>query len=177
MKNVVIVPILFLVFIAISCKKEASLQSYLVESQNKKEFINLDVPVSIIQLNMNKASQDDKEAFESVRKINITGLPHENTDEKTYEAEKEKLKQILGKSDYKKLINFNKDGIHATIYYLGKTDAINEIIAFGYGDKMGIGIARLLGNNMNPTKIMTMMKNSDFNINGLDLNQFKSFFK
>ena len=43
------------------------------------------------------------------------------------------------------------------VYYTGNTDAINEVIAFGYGDKNGVGVARLLGENMNPAKIIEMM--------------------
>lgn len=164
-------------FVTLSCKNEASLQSYLVDSQDKKGFITLDIPLSILQLSMSKASEDDKKAFESIRKINIIGLPYKDTNEITYEVEKEKLKEILKNSDYKKLINFKKDGMHATIYYSGKTAAINEIIAFGYAKEMGLGVARLLGNNMNPGKIMEMMKKSNINIDNLDLNQFKSFFK
>ncbi|WP_271405117.1 DUF4252 domain-containing protein [Tenacibaculum soleae] len=174
MKKIFIYSLLLVVFTTVSCKKETSLQGYLVESQDKKEFITLDVPASVLQLSMDKASEEDKKAFESIRKVNITGLPYKDTDEKMYEEEKNKLKAILKNSDYKKLINFKKDGMHAAIYYSGKTNAINEIIAFGYGKEMGVGIARILGDNMNPGKIMEMMKKSKVDANNLDLSQFKS---
>ncbi|CAM1353981.1 DUF4252 domain-containing protein [Tenacibaculum insulae] len=174
MKKLFIYSLLLVAFVTVSCKKEASLQNYLVESQDKKGFVNLDVPASILQLSVDKASEEDKKAFNSIRKVSITGLPYKDTDEKTYEEEKEKLKEILKKSSYKKLINFKKDGMHATIYYSGKADAIDEIIAFGYGKELGVGIARLLGNNMNPGKIMEMMRKTKVDANGLDLNQFKS---
>ena len=174
MKKIFIYSLLLVAFVTVSCKNEASLQSYLVDSQDKKGFITLDVPASILQLSMDKASEEDKKAFESIRKVNITGLPYKDTDETTYEAEKGKLKEILNNSDYKKLINFKKDGMHAAIYYSGKTDAINEIIAFGYGKEMGVGIARILGDNMNPGKIMEMMQKSKVDGGDLDLSQFKS---
>lgn len=174
MKKIFIYSLLLIVFATVSCKKEASLQSYLVESQDKKGFINLDVPSSILQLNVDESSEKDKSTFESIRKVNITGLPYNKADEKTYEVEKEKIKEILKKSDYKKLINFKKDGMHAVIYYSGKADAIDEIIAFGYGKEMGVGIARILGDDMNPNNIMKMMKNIKLDKNNLDLGKFKS---
>ncbi len=174
MKKLFIYSLLLVAFVTVSCKNEASLQSYLVDSQDKKGFITLDVPASVLQLSMDKASEEDKKAFESIRKVNIAGLPYKDTDETTYELEKDKLKTILKGSDYKKLINFKKDGMHAAIYYSGKADAIDEIIAFGYGKKMGVGIARIIGDNMNPGKIMEMMNKAKVDGGNLDLGQFKS---
>ncbi|WP_422091107.1 DUF4252 domain-containing protein [Tenacibaculum ovolyticum] len=174
MKKIFIYSLLLVAFVNVSCKNKASLQGYLVDSQDKKGFITLDIPASVLQLSTDKVSEEDKKAFESIRKVNITGLPYKDTDEATYNTEKDKLKEILKKSDYKKLINFKKDGMHATIYYSGEADAINEIIAFGYGKEMGVGIARILGDNMNPGKIMEMMKKSKVNEGDLDLGKFKS---
>lgn len=174
MKKIFIYSLLLVAFVNVSCKNKASLQGYLVDSQDKKGFITLDIPASVLQLSTDKVSEEDKKAFESIRKVNITGLPYKDTDEGTYNTEKDKLKEILNKSDYKKLINFKKDGMHATIYYSGEADAINEIIAFGYGKEMGVGIARILGDNMNPGKIMEMMKKSKVNEGDLDLGKFKS---
>ena len=36
-------------------------------------------------------------------------------------------------------------------------DEIDEVIAYGYSPKMGVGLARILGDNMNPSDIMKMM--------------------
>ena len=174
MKKLFIYSLLLVAFATISCKKEQSLQGYLVESQDKKGFISLDLPASLLQLSTDNASEEDKKAYESIRKINVTGLPFKDTDEATYEAEKNKLKEIFKNSDYKRLINFKKDGATAVIYYTGEADAIDEIIAFGYSKEMGVGIARLLGDNMNPAKIMDMMKKSKLDEKNLDFGKFKS---
>lgn len=177
MRKVIIYSLLLLAFVTVSCKNEASLQSYLVESQDKKGFVTLDVPASVLTLSLDKASQEDKKAYESIRKINITGLPYKDTDEATYQTEKEKIKAILSKSDYKQLVSLKKDGVNATIYYTGNSEAIDEIVAFGYSKKMGVGIARLLGDNMNPGKIMEMMKNAKIDADNMDLGAFSSIFK
>lgn len=175
MKKLSILSMLFIALALTSCKKE-SLQSYLVESQNKKEFITVDVPSSILQLSMENASEADKQAYESIRKINFVALPYEKAKEGQYEAEKNKLKEIFGNSDYKKLMNFKDKGKHATIYYLGDADAIDEIVAFGYGEGAGVGVARLLGENMNPNAIMKMMKNAKVDGDNISLKEFKMIF-
>ena len=142
-----------------SCKKQ-SLQTYLVESQEKAEFVSLDLPSSVIQLSTANASEEDKKAYESIKKINLVALPYNKAKEGQYESEKNTLKEIFKSSDYKKLMNFKNDGKRAVIYYKGETDAIDEIIVFGYGEDAGVGIARLLGDNMNPNAILKMMKNN-----------------
>ena len=71
---------------------------------------------------------------------------------------------------------FKKDDTNAIIYYSGETDAIDEIIAFGYSNKMGVGVARVIGENMNLNNIMKMMQNTKIDGSNLDLNQFKNLF-
>ena len=173
MKNIIYIPLLFLGLLFTSCKKE-SLQSYLVESQEKKEFSHISIPSSIIQLSSLTASEEEQKAFESINKINITGLLINNASEGQYEIEKKKLKNILKGSDYKTLMNFKDKGNNITLYYTGETDAIDEIIAFGYGEKMGVGVARVLGKKMNPSAITKMLKNTKLDKNSLS--KFKMIF-
>ena len=76
-------------------------------------------------------SDDVKETIKSIKKINYAFLPKTADNTVNYEAEKAKLK----------------------VFYTGDTDAIDEVIAFGYGDKNGVGVARLLGEMMNSAKM------------------------
>jgi len=175
MKNYIYLAFAFVTLLFTSCKKE-SLQSYLVESQEKKGFSHITIPSSIIQLGSLTLSEEEKKAYESINKVNITGLLAKNAAEGQYEKEKETLKSILKNSDYKTLMSFKNNGNNATLYYTGNTDAIDEIIAFGYGDEIGVGIARILGDDMNPNAIMKMLRKTELNAGNLDLNQFKSIF-
>ena len=61
-------------------------------------------------------------------------------------------------------------------YYSGKTSSIDEVIAFGYGNEIGVGVARLLGENMNPTNIIAMINNLKIDSNSLNLKQFNAVF-
>ena len=158
-----------------SCKNE-SLQSYLVESQDKKEFSHISIPSTILQLGNSSISEDERKAYESIKKVNITGLLKKNASEGQYETEKQKLKSILKNSDYKTLMNFKDKGNNITLYYTGETDAIDEIIAFGYGNEIGVGIARILGDNMNPNAILKMLQSTNLDKSNLNLSQFKMMF-
>ena len=175
MKKSIFICVAFVALFFTSCKKE-SLQSYLVESQDKKEFSHVTIPSSILQLGSIAISEEEKKAYESINKVNITGLLAKNATPEQYETEKTKLKGILKNSDYKTLMNFKKDGNNITLYYTGETDAIDEIIAFGYGEKLGVGIARVLGENMNPAAIMKMLDKTKLDKDAVDLNQLKNLF-
>lgn len=172
MKKLYIITAVLITLVCSSCKKE-SLQSYIMESQEKKGFSHISIPTDIFKFVSSSASEEDKKAYESIRKINVTGLPKSNATDEEYTIEKEKLKTIFKNSAYKKLMGFKKDGVNATIYYTGDTDAIDEIIAFGYGDEIGVGIARVLGDNMNPSAIMKMMQSTKLDPSDVSLSQFK----
>jgi len=62
------------------------------------------------------------------------------------------------------------------LYYIGETNHINEVIAFGYSKDVGVGIARLLGENMNPARIMEMMNSVKLDTDMIKLGQFKAVF-
>ena len=68
----------------------------------------------------------------------------------------------------------NTKGVKINIYFSGAEDAIDEVIAFGYNKDMGVGVARILGENMDPSKIIEMMNNitldgDNFNLKNLNL--------
>lgn len=170
----VIVLLLFVAFV--SCDNKPSLQSYLVESQEKSGFITLDVPTSFLQLKEDTVSDEVKETLKSIRKINVVAYPKKEGEE-TYELEKATLKTILKDTKkYKNLMVMKVKEMHVNMYYTGNSNSINEVIAFGYNNKMGFGVARLLGDNMNPAKIIEMMKSIKLDFDSLDLNQLKGLF-
>ena len=176
MKKLYILQLLCLTIFMVSCNKKESLQSYLVESQEKSGFVTVDIPASVAQLAEENLSAEDKAIYKSVKKVNITGLPAKNSNEAVYEEEKAKLKKILSDPSYKKLMSFKKDGNNIKVYYKGDSEAINEIIAFGYGKELGVGVARVLGEKMNPSKIISVFRKADMNLDldGMNLNQIKT---
>jgi hypothetical protein len=159
-----------------SCKSE-SLQRYLVDSEQKEGFITVDFPVSFLKLKDQKGISDDvKTAVKSIKKINVVALPYKNN-EALYETEKEKLTKILSGEEYKSLMKMNARGMKVSLYYTGNSDAIDEIIAFGHSKEAGVGIARLLGDDMNPGLIVKMMQNIELDPSKVNLGSLNAVFK
>ena len=159
-----------------SCKNEKTLQEYFVESQEKTGFIAVDIPTSFLQLKSEDVSDDIKITLKSIRKISVVALPFKGKED-MYDKEKAKLKSVFkDNKEYKTLMSMKAKGIHATIFYKGNTTSIDEVIVFGYGKKAGVGVARLLGNNMNPAKIIKMMSTVKIDTKNLNLEQFSAIF-
>lgn len=170
--------VLSLVIVALlmtSCKNN-SLQGYLVESQEKQGFITVDLPVSFLELKDQDVSDDVKATVKSIKKINVVALPYKNNED-AYEVEKEKLSKILSGDDYKSLMKMNAKGMKVSLYYTGNSDAIDEVIAFGYSKDAGVGIARLLGDDMNPAMIIEMMQNIKIDPSNVSLGSLNAVFK
>ena len=171
MKKAVI--ILSVLAIFVSCNQQKTIQTYIVEKQDKPGFMSVDLPMSLIQLNSDKVPLDVKDGYESIKKVNVLGLPYLNNNE-AYEIEKKAISLILNNSTlYKKLMKMDMNGMSVSIYYNGDANDINEVIVFGYSKKIGVGVARVIGNHMNPIKITQMAEYLKIDPNQLNLQQFK----
>ena len=171
MKKAVIILTVLAIFV--SCNQQKTIQTYIVENQDKPGFMSVDLPMSLIQLNSDKVPLDVKDGYESIKKVNVLGLPYLNNNE-AYEIEKKAISLILNNSTlYKNLMKMDMDGMSVSIYYNGDANDINEVIVFGYSKKIGVGVARVIGNHMNPTKITQMAEYLKIDPNQLNLQQFK----
>ena len=107
----------------------------------------------------------------------MIGLPYLNN-EAAYEVEKKTLSTILKNSkSYKNLMRMDVKGMKMSVYCNGDSDAIDEVIAFGYSKEVGVGVARILGKNMNPAKIMQMVEYLKIDPKHFNLQQFNLSFK
>ena len=160
-------------FIAISllmlaCNNEKTLQKYYVENQEDSKFISLDIPTSLFA-KADNLDEDQRATLESVRKINVLAYPL-NEENETFDAEKAELEKILSNDEYQLLMKYGSNERKGALYFTGEEDAIDEIVAFGYDNERGMGVARILGKDMNPQKIMELVKSldaDDINVEGL----------
>lgn len=151
-----------------SCANEPSLQEYYVENQQDNKFIALDIPTSMFA-NSEDLDENQRETLESVKKINFLALPVKESKEE-YQSEKEELASIFLDKKYQLLMKYGSNDRKAEIYFTGAEDAIDEIIVYGYDDTKGVGVARVLGEDMNPQKLMELMKSlekGDIDVGGL----------
>lgn len=177
MKKITTVLALFvLALFATSCNTEPSLQEYLVESQEKNGFITVDLPINFLKPKSLDVPAEVQETIKSIRKVNLVAMPAQGNED-SYDAEKAKLVQIFkNKEKYKDLMRMNSNGYTIKLYYTGNSDAIDEVIAFGYAKGQGVGIARILGDNMDPSQIILMLQNIEMDPGKLDLKSLNLAF-
>lgn len=159
-----------------SCKKQESLQSYLIQTEDNQDYVRFDFSTSMLGSFFEDISEEDQKTFQSVRKMNIAFLPVNKANEEEFGVERKKIKGIMKNTDYKSLIRVNDKRGKGTIYYAGEADAIDEIVAVIYAKDFGLGVARILGNDMNIEKIMKMVQNANMEDKGDELEKIKDIF-
>jgi hypothetical protein len=162
----------------VGCNNGESLQTYFVDNQEAADFISVDIPTTILELDKTTLSQDQKEAYNSVKKLNFLGFKLTENNQDVYTQELSKVTSILNDKKYIELMEFNDPAAKVVVKYIGDDDVAEEFIVFTSSKDMGFGIVRILGNNMRPEKMATLVsaiQNAD-----IDSSQFESiteFFK
>ena len=175
MKKIKIIIASFTMALLLASCTSNTLQGYLVKSQEKSGFITFDIPASILQLKSDDVDEETKKALNSLKKVNLVAFPF-NDNASEIEKERKEIEGILTNSKYKSLMRFTESKIKISIYYSGTGDAIDEVIAYGYAADKGVGIARILGENINPSKIVKMMKDVKLDGDGMKLESIQAIF-
>ncbi len=158
----------------ISCDGNQSLQEYYVDNQGNSEFVAVDVPTSMFA-NTESLSQDQKETLKTVKKINILAMPKDVENQSKIEKEKAKISNILMDEKYQLLMKYGGGDSRVEVYFTGSDEAVDEIILYGEDKMKGMGIARVLGDKMNPSDILHLVRS--FEKGDLDLEGFKGISK
>ena len=161
----------FISLLLASCTSEPSLQKYFVENSEKKGFIALDISSSILNTDKTKLTAEQKTALESFDKMNIIAFKINDKNKDTYEEESAKVSQILKSDTYQELMTVGSGKDAASISFVGDEDNIGEFVLFAKRKDNGFAIVRILGNDMNPNNIMTML--SVLKTSEIDMEQLK----
>ncbi len=168
-----LVSVIITLFVLVSCKSEPSLQKYYVDNQSSDNFISLDLPASLVTLS-DEASPETKETMNSIKKLNVLAFKLNDRNKDAFLTEVKKVKAILKNKSYNELIRVKHKNANIIVKFLGNDDAVNEFILFASDNNKGFALARILGNKMDPEKIMKMAKNlKDFDTDGKAFSQFK----
>ena len=162
--------IAFFVLAFISCDDKTTLQEYYVENQNNNQFMALDIPASLIAADNNSLHAEQRATLETIKKVNLMAFSMNEENRATFEEEKTRLTAILQDDKYQTLMKYGGGTRKAELYYLGEDDAIDEFIVFGYDEEKGFGVARVLGDDMQPEALIRLLKSfneGDLNIEGL----------
>ena len=147
----------FAAVILTSCGDGLSLQRYYVDNQEAKNFITQDIPLSMIEIDKSNFTEEQQEAYSSVNKLNFLGYKSNETNLEAFNAEIAKVKTILNDSKYIDLMEFSDKGNKIIVKYIGDDNEADEVIVLGSSKEMGFGIVRILGNDMNPEKMITLI--------------------
>lgn len=161
----------FIALLLASCTTKPSLQKYFVENSEKKGFIALDISSSILSTDKTKLTAEQKTALESFDKMNIIAFQINDKNKDSYEAESAKVSQILKGETYQELMKVGSGKDAASISFVGDEDNIGEFVLFAKRKDNGFAVVRILGNDMNPNNIMTML--SVLKTSKIDLEQLK----
>ena len=169
MKPIYSFTVFFSLFLA-SCSSGPSLQKYFVENTENKNFIALDVSPSILNVDKTKLTVAQSEALKSFEKMNILAFKINDKNKAEFETEKAKVSAILKDKKYQQLMKFSSGKEGASISYVGSDEHINEFVLYANKKDVGFAVVRILGKDMNPTNIMTIisvLKSSNFDMEQL----------
>ncbi|MDP5078475.1 MAG: DUF4252 domain-containing protein [Nonlabens sp.] len=152
---------LTLAALLVSCSSKPSLQSYFLESQDKPGFYTQSIPKGILGIDENDLTGDAKTAYNSIEKVNVLFYPNNDKNKANFSKESAKVNAILQNEDYKMLVSHSDDNTKMRMVYDGTQDAIDEIIMYGTSDDMGMGVARIMGDDMQLGSILKLMNEMD----------------
>jgi hypothetical protein len=162
--------LLFSLFL-ISCNSEPTLQKYFVENTENKNFIALDVSPSILNVDKTKLSVAQNDALKSFDKMNVLAFKLNDKNKAEFETERAKVDLILKDKKYQQLMKFGSGKEGASVSFVGTDEHIEEFVFYANKKENGCAVVRILGKDMNPTSVMTMM--SVLQQSNIDLEQLK----
>ena len=158
-------------FFLISCNSKPSLEKYFVENSENKNFVQVDVSPSILNIEKNKLTVSEQTALKSFDKMNVLAFKLSDKNQAQFETERTKVTEILKDEKYQQLMKFGSGKQGAQLSYVGDDEHISEFVIFGNSKESGFALVRVLGKDMNPTSIMTML--SVLKSSKIDLEQLK----
>lgn len=169
---------LLLVFLFTACSSTQSLQEYYVDNAENPNFLSVDLPVSLLNIDKVSLTQDQREALESLKKLNILAFKKTDGNVAEFEKERSDVQAILKNGKFTELMKMNTSYGKASVKYLGSDEAIDEVIIYGDNADKGFMLVRVLGKDMNPAKLVQFiqaLEKSDYKGQGLE--QIGNFLK
>ena len=170
MKPIYSIALFFSLFL-FSCNQEPTLQKYFVENTENKNFLALDISPGILNVDQTKLSSGQKTALASFDKMNVLAFKLNDKNKAQFEVERAKVNLILKDKKYQQLMKFGSGKEGASVSYLGSDEHIEEFVFFANKKDAGFAVIRVLGKDMNPTNIVTMMQ--VIQKSNIDLEQLK----
>lgn len=154
----------------VSCNSEPTLQKYFVDNSESKEFIAVDLSTGILKIKENTLDPEEKKALDTFKNINVLAFKADEKNQAKFETERAKVENILKDEKYQELMKVSSGKEGGAVYFVGDDNAIDEFVLYGNKKENGFALVRVLGNDMSPNSIMTMMnllQKADLNMDQL----------
>lgn len=172
MKTIIVsIKSLLLLLLFTACSTTQSLQEYYVDNAENPNFLSVDLPVSLLNMEKATLTDDQRDALRSLRKLNILAFKKTGQNIAEFQKEKSVVRAILKNDKFTELMKMNTSYGKASVKYLGEDDAIDEVIIYGDNDDKGFMLVRVLGKDMNPAKLVQFiqaLEKSDYKGEGLE---------
>lgn len=149
--------LIFSLFLGLGCSQEPTLQSYFVAHQEASGFMSVDIPISFLNPDEIQLTDVQREAVDSIDKLNMIAYSLKDGTKEEFNSELATIKTILKAEKYNELMRGGNttDG-KLYIKYIGEDSEIDELIVFGFSSDNGFAIVRVLGDDMELSKIMKL---------------------
>jgi hypothetical protein len=140
-----------------SCEQKPTLQKYFVEKAETKDFATIDIGNSFIKTDKLELSAEEKKAVESIHKLNVLIFKLRKDNAATFDTEKANIKAVLKDDQYDELMKMSIDGGGMSVSTKGEGEHIEEFVVFLHNKDNGMGVVRVLGDDMTPNNVMTIV--------------------
>ena len=162
-----------LLLVLVSCNSEPTLEKYFVANTENKNFLVVDVGSDILNVDKTKLSTAETEALGAFEKMNVLAFKLNDKNKGQFDIERAKVDLILKDKKYQELIKVGSGKDNASISFIGTDDHIEEFVLFANKKEVGFTVVRILGKDMNATKVIALR--SIFKKAKIDLKQLKPF--
>lgn len=154
-----------------ACSSHQSLQEYYVDNSDNPNFISLDLPASLLNLDKVELTPEQHKAVQSLKKLNVLAFKKTDSNDAEFQSEKAKVNAILKNGKFVELMKLNSSFGKGVVEYQGDEDAIDEVIIYGSNEEKGFALIRILGDNMNPaylTQLFQALQKSSYKGEGME---------
>lgn len=146
-------------FVVSSCQSEPSLERFMVDHAEAKNFVHMDLTSDMIASQVPNLSSEEQALMKSFKKLNILAYRATDSTDTQLKAKWDEVRQLVqSQPQYEELMRMGSGSQGAALYVVGDENNVKEFVLLGNGGSaVGFAVVRLLGDNMKMENAMTLM--------------------
>lgn len=144
-----------LALLFVGCSATTSIQEYYVSKSEDPNFLVIDIPTSILGIDNNVLSQEEQDALNSFKKLNVLLFRKTPANADLLPSELSTVSSIINSKAFEPLMVLSDRKYSGKIVFEGSVENPDEIVFFGSADQ-GFLLARFIGRDMQMEKAMLL---------------------